>query len=76
MSINVRNEGTPTSASDHPSFGPHRLLRVLCAGCGDVLSLTELAVRDVVHGRAVKNTEALANSEALKLYEGLGELRS
>jgi acetoacetyl-CoA synthetase len=38
--------------------------------------ITELAVRDVVHGRAVKNTEALANPEALKLYEGLKELRS
>jgi len=38
--------------------------------------ITELAVRDVVHGRAVKNTEALANPEALKLYEGLAELRS
>ena len=37
--------------------------------------ITELAVRDVVHGRAVKNTEALANPEALKLYEGLAELR-
>ncbi|ARP98309.1 acetoacetate--CoA ligase [Pseudorhodoplanes sinuspersici] len=38
--------------------------------------ITELAVRDVVHGRAVKNTEALANPEALKLYEGLAELRT
>ncbi len=38
--------------------------------------ITELAVRDVVHGRPVKNTEALANPEALKLYEGLGELRT
>lgn len=36
--------------------------------------ITELAVRDVVHGRAVKNTEALANPEALKLYEGIEEL--
>ncbi|MGE3869596.1 MAG: acetoacetate--CoA ligase, partial [Pseudorhodoplanes sp.] len=36
--------------------------------------ITELAVRDVVHGRPVKNTEALANPEALKLYEGLAEL--
>jgi acetoacetyl-CoA synthetase len=36
--------------------------------------ITELAVRDVVHGRPVKNTEALANPEALKLYEGLEEL--
>jgi acetoacetyl-CoA synthetase len=38
--------------------------------------ITELAVRDVVHGRPVKNTEALANPEALALYEDLQELRS
>jgi acetoacetyl-CoA synthetase len=36
--------------------------------------ITELAVRDVVHGRAVKNQEALANPEALKLYANLPEL--
>ncbi len=36
--------------------------------------ITELAVRDVVHGREVKNKETLANPEALILYEGLGEL--
>jgi len=38
--------------------------------------ITELAVRDVVHGRPVKNTEALANPEALALYQDLLELRS
>jgi acetoacetyl-CoA synthetase len=38
--------------------------------------ITELAVRDVVHGRPVKNTEALANPEALALYRDLDELRS
>ncbi|OCW56855.1 acetoacetate--CoA ligase [Hoeflea olei] len=37
--------------------------------------ITELAVRDVVHGRTVKNKEALANPEALALFEGLEELR-
>ncbi len=36
--------------------------------------ITELAVRDVVHGRPVKNKEALANPEALALYEGLAAL--
>lgn len=36
--------------------------------------ITELAVRDVVHGRAVKNKEALANPEALDLFVGLSEL--
>jgi acetoacetyl-CoA synthetase len=36
--------------------------------------ITELAVRDVVHGRAVKNREALANPEALDLFRNLPEL--
>ena len=38
--------------------------------------ITELAVRDVVMGRKIKNVEALANPQALKLYEGLEELKS
>jgi acetoacetyl-CoA synthetase len=36
--------------------------------------ITELAVRDIVHGRHVKNKEALANPEALDLYRDLPEL--
>jgi acetoacetyl-CoA synthetase len=36
--------------------------------------IVELAVRDVVHGRVVKNRDALANPEALDLYRGLKEL--
>lgn len=36
--------------------------------------LTELAVRDIVHGREVKNAEALANPEALDLFRDLPEL--
>jgi acetoacetyl-CoA synthetase len=31
-------------------------------------------VREVVHGREVKNKEALANPEALELYRALPEL--
>ena len=38
--------------------------------------ITEIAVRDVVHGRPVKNTEALANPEALALYKDLAELKT
>ncbi len=38
--------------------------------------ITELAVRDVVHGRPVKNKEALANPEALELFAGRPELAS
>ncbi len=37
--------------------------------------ITELAVRDVIHGRAVKNASALANPEALDNFRDLPELR-
>ena len=36
--------------------------------------ITELAVRDAVHGRAIKNQEALANPEALDLFRNLPQL--
>ena len=36
--------------------------------------LAELAVSDVVHGREVRNTEALANPESLALFANLEEL--
>jgi len=38
--------------------------------------IVELAVREVVHGRPVKNKEALANPEALGLFANLEQLRS
>lgn len=38
--------------------------------------IVELAVREVVHGRPVKNKEALANPEALDLFAGLPELQN
>ncbi len=37
--------------------------------------ITELAVRDVVHGRPVKNKEALANPEALDLFADIAALQ-
>jgi acetoacetyl-CoA synthetase len=38
--------------------------------------IVELAVRDVVHGRAVKNLETLANPEALEQFRDRAELAS
>jgi acetoacetyl-CoA synthetase len=38
--------------------------------------ITEIAVREIVHGRPVKNTEALANPEALELYKNIPALKS
>jgi acetoacetyl-CoA synthetase len=36
--------------------------------------IVELAVRNVVHDKPVKNTDALANPEALENFRGLTEL--
>jgi acetoacetyl-CoA synthetase len=38
--------------------------------------IVELAVRNIVHNRPVKNREALANPEALELFKDLPELRT
>ncbi|MBZ0215347.1 MAG: acetoacetate--CoA ligase, partial [Fimbriimonadaceae bacterium] len=38
--------------------------------------ITEIAVRDIVHGREVRNKEALANPEALELFRDLAELET
>jgi len=38
--------------------------------------ITELAVRDVIHGRPVKNVHALANPEALEQFRNRPELDS
>ena len=58
---------------------PHHVPRVVIA-VADVPrtvsgKITEIAVRDVIHGRPVKNVEALANPDALALYRDLPELR-
>ena len=38
--------------------------------------ISELAVRDVVHGRHVENAEALANPETLDFFKDVSELRT
>ena len=38
--------------------------------------ITELAVREVIHGRPVKNTDALANPQALEHFRNLAELET
>jgi acetoacetyl-CoA synthetase len=59
-----------------PRHVPARIVQV-----GDIPrtksgKIVELAVRNVVHGRPVKNIEALANPEALELYRDRDELRT
>ena len=57
-----------------PRHVPHKIISVADIPRTISGKITELAVRDVIHGRSVKNLDALANPEALKLYEGIVEL--
>jgi acetoacetyl-CoA synthetase len=59
-----------------PRHVPSRIVQVADIPRTKSGKIVELAVRDVVHGRAVKNREALANPEALELYKDLPQLRS
>jgi acetoacetyl-CoA synthetase len=57
---------------------PHHVPKVIVA-VADIPrtisgKITELAVRDVIHGRPVKNVDALANPAALELFRNLSEL--
>jgi len=37
--------------------------------------ISELAIREIIHGRPIKNTDALANPEALKWFEEIAHTR-
>jgi acetoacetyl-CoA synthetase len=63
-------------ANTTPRHVPAKVLQVADIPRTVSGKITELAVRDVVHGRTVKNTDALANPEALELYRDLPELTS
>ena len=58
-----------------PRHVPARIVQVADIPRTKSNKITELAVRDVVHGRPVKNREALANPEALDLFADLPALR-
>jgi acetoacetyl-CoA synthetase len=61
-------------ANTSPLHVPKKILQVQDIPRTISGKISELAVRDVVHGRHVQNTEALANPEALELFENLEEL--
>ena len=59
-----------------PRHVPAKVLQVADIPRTKNNKIVELAVRDVIHGRPVKNREALANPEALELYKDLPELQA
>jgi len=58
-----------------PRHVPARIVQVTDIPRTKSGKIVELAVRDVVHGRAVKNREALANPEALDQFKDRLELQ-
>ena len=62
-------------ANTTPRHVPARVLQVADIPRTKSGKIVELAVRNVVHGRPVKNREALANPEALDLYRDRPELK-
>ena len=67
---------TRIRAGASPRHVPARIVAVADIPRTKSGKITELAVRDIVHGREVKNKEALANPEALELFRDLPELQS
>ncbi|MFO1346797.1 MAG: acetoacetate--CoA ligase [Rhodocyclaceae bacterium] len=59
-----------------PRHVPARVLQVADIPRTKSGKIVELAVRNVVHGRAVKNVEALANPEALEHFRDRPELQT
>ena len=65
----IRNNTTPRHV-------PAKVLQVSDIPRTKSGKIVELAVRNVVHGEAVKNREALANPEALEQFRDRAELRT
>jgi acetoacetyl-CoA synthetase len=61
-------------AGASPRHVPAKILQVADIPRTKSNKIVELAVREVIHNRPVKNVEALANPEALDLYRGLKAL--
>ncbi len=59
-----------------PRHVPARIVQVADIPRTKSGKIVEIAVRNVIHGRPVKQRDALANPEALELFRGLPELES
>jgi acetoacetyl-CoA synthetase len=66
---------TAIRASCSPRHVPAKIIAVADIPYTISMKKVELAVRDVIHGRPVKNRDALKNPEALDLFRDLAELR-
>ncbi|HEX5123656.1 MAG TPA: acetoacetate--CoA ligase [Rhodanobacteraceae bacterium] len=63
-------------ANTTPRHVPAKIVQVTDIPRTKSNKIVELAVRDIVHGREVRNREALANPEALEQYRDRAELKT
>ena len=61
-------------ASTTPRHVPAKVIQVADIPRTISGKIVELAVREAIHGRPVRNQDALANPETLALYKDLDEL--
>ncbi len=54
-----------------PRHNPARIIEVSDIPKTKSGKISELVIRDIIHGRPIKNKEALANPEALTIYEDI-----
>jgi acetoacetyl-CoA synthetase len=57
-----------------PRHVPAKIVQVADIPRSKSGKISELAVRDIVHGHDIKNREALANPEAIDIYRNMAEL--
>lgn len=59
-----------------PRHVPAKIIEVTAIPRTRSGKISELAVRDTIHGKAIKNAESLSNPESLELYKDLEALKS
>jgi len=72
----IKKIKTQIRSNTTPRHVPAKVVQVVDIPRTKSGKIVELAVRNVVHGREVRNLEALANPEALEQYRDRSELKS
>ncbi len=73
--ISSRRSSAASASTAHRVTCRRRIVQVADIPRTRSGKITELAVRDAIHGRPIKNTEVLANPEALAIYQNLDQLK-
>ncbi len=71
----LQNLKTRIRAGASPRHVPAKIVQVTDIPRTKSGKISELAVRDVIHGRPIKNMTSLANPEALDLFRDIAELQ-